>query len=299
MRAIDFFSGAGGASAGILAAGGDLVAAVEKDPVALITHAGNHPNGISIAADIEQLDPLTLPYHDVGVWCPPCQEFSWASGKSAVKAEGRLMKAMLRVTAACLPQYLLFENVPAVKDWEGFHGWYTKLQRLGYWLSHAVLDASSWVPQERPRFILLGRRGSKPPTLPEAPKRKRPKPARAIIDWAAGTWGYTYMRSAAVRRRISAARNRFGNQFLLSSHNGAAQYAGRDLDRPIGTITTAVHWSVVDGDRIRFLLPHECARAQGFSDRYRWYGSIAEIHRQVGNAFPVAMAKASFQALVS
>lgn len=30
----------------------------------------------------------------------------------------------------------------------------------------------------------------------------------------------------------------------------------------------------------------ECARSQGFSDSFRFYGSILDKHRQIGNAVP-------------
>lgn len=297
MRVIDFCAGAGGTSEGVRSAGGEIVAAIDKDPLALATHAHNHPCH-HIESDLESLDPDDLPEHDVAAWCPPCQEFSWASGTSAALAEGRLMKAMLKVTATCLPQYVLFENVPAVRAWNGFTEWYTGLQALGYWIASGVVDASPWVPQERPRYVLLGRRGVRPPTLPQPPRRVKPLAASKIVDWNKGEWSKTYMRSAAVRRRISAATNRFGERFLLSSHSGQAEYAGRDIERPIGTITTAVHWSIVDGERIRFLTPRECARAQGFPEKYRFLGGIVEQHRQIGNAFPPAMAAAAFRALV-
>lgn len=33
----------------------------------------------------------------------------------------------------------------------------------------------------------------------------------------------------------------------------------------------------------------ECARSQGFPDRFQFYGSILDKHRQVGNAVPPPM----------
>lgn len=36
----------------------------------------------------------------------------------------------------------------------------------------------------------------------------------------------------------------------------------------------------------RVVSVRECARSQGFPDRYRFYGNVLDKHRQVGNAVP-------------
>lgn len=298
MRVIDFCAGAGGASEGVRTAGGHVVAAVEKNALALTAHASNHSSCKHIEADLLQYDPRDLPEHDVALWCPPCNEFSYASGKTPALASGELLTRMLRVTALTSPQYILFENVPSVRDWKGYASWYCALQRLGYWIESGIYDASRWLPQERHRLVLLARRGTRAPQLPEPPKYRRDLTARKVIRFDRGVWGKTYMRNAATRRRVSAAREKFGDQFLLSSFSQAAHYAGRDLDRPIGTITSQVHWSVVNGDDIRFLLAEECAKFQGFSGTYKFLGTEADRHRQIGNAFPPPLAAAAFRALV-
>ncbi|KAJ7334454.1 DNA (cytosine-5)-methyltransferase 1 [Desmophyllum pertusum] len=41
-----------------------------------------------------------------------------------------------------------------------------------------------------------------------------------------------------------------------------------------------------------FVSVRECARSQGFPDTYRFYGSIVDKHRQVGNAVPPPLAAA-------
>jgi DNA (cytosine-5)-methyltransferase 1 len=66
-------------------------------------------------------------------------------------------------------------------------------------------------------------------------------------------------------------------------------------DQPAVTIRTEF-WKPEKG---RYLHPHEdrpithheAARLQGFPDDYLWYGSKAEIGRQIGNAVPVRLAQ--------
>lgn len=296
MRFIDYCAGAGGASGGIVKKGGVAVAAVESNEIAAATYADHHKKTMLMVGDITVLDPRDVPPHEVAVWCPPCQEFSPASGKSAVKAEGKLMGEVLRFMRATRPKYFMFENVPAVRRWDGFVDWRSQLDRMGYWLSGGVIDASPWVPQERERYVLVGRLGVSAPDLPTP--RKRVLTARDIIDFQAGEWQPVSSRCARVRAQIASARKRFGPVFLLSSYGAEARYAGRSIDRPIGTITTVIHWSVIVGDQIRFLLPGEVALAQGFKKGHAFRGCALDQHRQIGNAYPGPMAGAVFDALV-
>ena len=57
--AINLFSGAGGLSEGLLAAGIDVVVAVENHPHPALTHAFNHPGTTVLCGDIREL-PLEL-----------------------------------------------------------------------------------------------------------------------------------------------------------------------------------------------------------------------------------------------
>lgn len=51
-------------------------------------------------------------------------------------------------------------------------------------------------------------------------------------------------------------------------------------------ITLASFISVLHPDQYRVVSVRECARSQGFPDRYQFSGNILDKHRQVGNAVP-------------
>jgi hypothetical protein len=49
---------------------------------------------------------------------------------------------------------------------------------------------------------------------------------------------------------------------------------------------------VLHPEQHRVVSVRECARSQGFPDTYKFFGSILDKHRQVGNAVPPPMARA-------
>lgn len=49
---------------------------------------------------------------------------------------------------------------------------------------------------------------------------------------------------------------------------------------------------VLHPEQHRVVSVRECARSQGFPDTYKFFGTILDKHRQVGNAVPPPMAKA-------
>lgn len=157
----DLFCGAGGSSTGLVAAGLELRLAANHSPIAIETHAANHPDADHLCADIDHYDMRRLPRTDV-LWASPiCTELSPAGGRRrkntsagqlAFEEEGAVSRGTLERTRATFwdviraaevhrYQAVLIENVPEAKDWELFDVWLSAMRTLGY--RHQFVSVSS------------------------------------------------------------------------------------------------------------------------------------------------------------
>ncbi|MGZ4531352.1 MAG: DNA cytosine methyltransferase [Mycobacteriaceae bacterium] len=176
--AIDLFSGAGGLSAGIEAAGWSVAASVDHDARALETHRHNFPG---LALDLDLGDPAARNAFvarfkgiavDLVAGGPPCQPFSRAGRskirslveagvRDAVDIRTELWRAFLDVAIRLKPRAILMENVPDMglgDDFRVIRIMVDELESRGYATHVRIADAWKYgVPQHRKRLILLAR----------------------------------------------------------------------------------------------------------------------------------------------
>lgn len=170
--AIDLFSGCGGLTLGLQMAGFRVLAAVEKDDLAVRTYKANHPHVLVCNRDIRQVAARSLLKEllmrpgdlDLLAGCPPCQGFSALRTRNGAKQRrdrrNALIREMLRFTRAFLPKAIMLENVPGLSAHWSFEKLCRDLRRLGYRVRWEVKDAQRYgVPQRRKRLILVAGRG--------------------------------------------------------------------------------------------------------------------------------------------
>ena len=297
MRAVDLFAGAGGFSTGAVQADCDVVWAANHDPLAVATHQANHSETEHSCQDLQQADWSLVPKHDLLLASPACQGHSRARGRAGregqrVDSQRSTAWAVVSCAEFHRPQTVVVENVSEFLKWNLFPAWKQAMQLLGYKLTENVLNAADFgVPQSRERVFIVANR--KKEILIRSPKLQHVS-ASTIIDWDAGSWNsiespsHGRTRSAGTPSQIRAARERHGEKFLIAYYGN--EKAGRDLSKPIGTITTKDRFALIRGDQMRMLTVEEYRLAMGFPLEYQLPQVRAKAIHLLGNAVVPAVA---------
>jgi DNA (cytosine-5)-methyltransferase 1 len=170
LTAIDLFSGAGGASLGLVQAGYDLRLAVDLDPMYGATHEANLP-GTFMAADLrhtgrdEVMAAAQVDEHELDLLFagPPCQGFSMLGSRVVWDERNNLFREVIKLAGGLKPRAIVIENVPGLVTLA--NGAYLRailegLEGLGYTASCAELLAAQYgAPQMRWRLIIIAWRG--------------------------------------------------------------------------------------------------------------------------------------------
>jgi DNA (cytosine-5)-methyltransferase 1 len=296
VKAIDLFAGAGGFTEGATQAGCEVIWAGNHWPVAVETHAANHPKTVHVCQDLQLTNWRDVPAHDLllASWC--CQGNSPARGKKYNNPEHDDSRATAWAVIDALeyhrPTFFIGENVLGFLKWILYPAWRQAVTALGYALDLQVIDAAErGVPQNRRRLLIIGVR-AKHPLLLQLP-RCAETTARSFIDFNAGPWQPIERpgRAAATLSRVRNGRRTFGDRFLMPYYGGGSRLTGRSLDRPIGTITTRDRWAVVDGDRLRMINIEEARAAMAFPRHYQLPADQKTAMHVLGNAVCPPMAR--------
>jgi DNA (cytosine-5)-methyltransferase 1 len=186
--AVDLFSGAGGLSYGLEAAGFRVALAVDHSEWALETHAHNF-EGIALQldlADTDSRDKIVNLFDGIDValvaGSPPCQPYSRAGRskiRSLVEAGARdveddrreLWKSYLDIVERLRPRAVLMENVPDLAlgdDTLVLRRMLSRLEKAGYEADARIVDTWRYgVPQHRQRLVIVGVRDGRDITWPE------------------------------------------------------------------------------------------------------------------------------------
>lgn len=300
--AIDLFAGLGGWSTGARAAGVQVLWAANHWPEAVKWHSANHPTTLHVCQDLHQARWEDVPAHDLLLASPCCQGHSKARGKASGNPQHDASRSTAWAVVSALefhrPIASVVENVPEFLQWALYPAWVQAVQALGYQVSPHIVDcADLGVPQHRKRvFIVLTK--SQAPLVLDLPKRPHVS-AAGFLDFNAGRWSMIDKpgRAQATLDRVRNGRQSFGDRFIMPYYGKGSGTTGRDINRPIGTITTRDRWAIVNGDRMRMLTASENLLAMSFpADIQRPDNHRLTVH-MAGNAVPPLAGQRVLEAL--
>lgn len=130
--------------------------------------------------------------------------------------------------------------------------------------------------------------------------RRQHIPAASFLQFDAGRWSPIEKpgRAQATLDRVRNGRERFGDQFIMPYYGKGSGLTGRDINRPIGTITTLDRWALVRGNEMRMLSANEALAAMSFpADTLRPDNHRLTMH-MAGNAVPPLAGQRIIQALM-
>lgn len=158
-RTIDLFAGIGGIRLGFEAHGCKNVFSSEWDKYAQAMYEANFKE--KPFGDINEIDPHSIPDHDILLAGFPCQPFSIAGkGLGFSDTRGTLFFNIESILDAKRPSAFLLENVKRLVTHDNgntFKVIISKLTMLGYTVYYKVLNTLHFgLPQKRERIYIVG-----------------------------------------------------------------------------------------------------------------------------------------------
>lgn len=301
LTSLELCAGAGGQALGLEQAGYEHLGLVENDTDACNTLRQNRPSWNVVEVDLRTFEAVPYKGVDLVAGGVPCQPFSIGGKQLGANDERDLFPEAIRVIEECEPSLILLENVRGLSDsrFESYRAKIlSKLKKLGYYCEWKVVNSADFgVPQNRLRFLLVGKKGGYAPFPWPKKVITPPSVADAISDLMNVNKWKGFKKWAAEARGIAPC--------LVG---GSKKHGGPDL----GPQRAKREWATmsVDGnglaneapardfDGIPKLTVRMTARIQGFPDEWIFAGGKTASYRQVGNAFPPPVARALGLALI-
>jgi DNA (cytosine-5)-methyltransferase 1 len=317
FRAIDLFAGIGGIRLGFQNAFEDRIKFVysnDNDPACCETYQANFGEGTIDCRDINDVikKMSDIPEHDILLGGFPCQPFSMAGEQKGFEDEtrGTLFYGIAKILAEKKPACFLLENVSYFEHHDKGKTWRTVrtvLEKELHYVVYAKRLNSKYfgVPQNRPRFFMVGFKGER--TTFEFPPEKGIPPLLSTIleDRVEEKYylGQIYLNSLKKHRRRHEEKGHGFGYVVLNPQKDVAHalvVGGMGLERNlIKSTPPSGHWQPSDADLhkkniegIRRLTPGECARLQGFPSEFKITVSDTEAYKQFANSVTIPVIQA-------
>jgi DNA (cytosine-5)-methyltransferase 1 len=318
FNVVELFAGAGGLAAGLEKAGFNTVGLVEIDRYAAETLRRNRPEWNIIEEDVINVANNGIKNYigkdvvvDLLSGGYPCQSFSYAGHKKGLEdVRGTLFFYYASILEQLKPKVFLAENVRGLishDDGKTLATMQSVFRDIGYKVDNYLLNANNYnVAQKRERTVIIGVRDDiELKYLPPQPYEYKPILRDALKDVPLSD-GCSYPEK---KRKIlelvppggcwrdlpdDTAKDYMGKSYY--SGGGRTGMARKiSWDEPCLTLTCSPAQKQTERchpDEIRPFTVREYARIQSFDDDWKFFGSINQQYKQIGNAVPVELAKA-------
>ena len=306
FRFIDLFAGIGGIRIPFQELGGDCVFTSEWDKFAQKTYRlnfGDEPHG-----DITQINEKDIPDFDVLLAGFPCQPFSQAGLKKGfADTRGTLFFEIERILKEKRPKAFLLENVKQLKGHDRGRTLQVILKHLddlNYYVMYEILRAGDFgVPQNRERIYIVGI--SKDHfDLPDDYDFSFPAPTykkTRVGDILEHDIDEKFTISDALwegHQRRKKEHQEKGNGFGYSLFNADSEYTNTISARYYKD-GSEILIDQGEGRNPRKLTPRECARLQGFPEKFIIPVSDTQAYKQFGNSVAVPVIREVAKCIVS
>jgi DNA (cytosine-5)-methyltransferase 1 len=292
---VDLFAGIGGIRLAYQNLGGKCVFTSEWDYYSKKTYEANF--GEVPFGDITEISEKLIPDHDILLAGFPCQPFSIAgvSKKNALgrahgfldETQGTLFFDIARILKHKKPPVFMLENVKNLVSHDKgktFKVITETLKELGYTIHYKVLDGKYYVPQHRERIIIVGFKtsiyhGKESFEFPDPSSTKFV--IKSILEdnvdekYTLTNRLWDYLQEYAEKHKLKG--NGFG--YGLTDLNGISRTMSARYYKDGAEILIPQK-----GKNPRRLTPRECARLQGFPDKFIIPVSDNQAYKQFGNS---------------
>ncbi len=311
---IEVCSGAGGLSQGFINNKFDPILLNDNDKYCIETLKLNHKNSEIFEGSMKDinLDKYINTAIDVLMGGVPCQSFSQAGKRGGINDErGQLIFDFIKMIDKLNPKVFLIENVKGLlshNNGETFKYIINKIEKLNkYNISYSVLNSNDYsVPQNRERLIIVGviKTISKKFNFPK-PHKYKPVLKDVLINCPSSE-GLQYNQTKIDLFKLIPQDGCWINlpEDLQKQYMGNSFYSGGGkrgilkrlhMEKPSLTLLTTPtqkqteRCHPIENRPLQIL---EYSRIQTFPDNYKFYGSINQKYKQIGNAVPVKLAEA-------
>jgi DNA (cytosine-5)-methyltransferase 1 len=176
FAAVDLFCGAGGLTCGFRQAGIAVTAGVDLDPTSRFPFETNNQGSRFVEKDVAQLSGADVqswyPTESIRILagCAPCQPFSKYTVRQGRDDRWRLLQDFLRLVEEVRPDVVSMENVPDLRRHRAYPNFLKGLSAAGYLVNEYVVRSADYgVPQTRERLVILAGSKGKSITLIDPP----------------------------------------------------------------------------------------------------------------------------------